>query len=103
MVGDVILTPFPFTNLQDTKLRPAVVLADVGSKDWILCQITSRPARDRSIIIRADDMDSGELRLLSWARPDRLSTLNEGIFRRKVGQLTDQKLEEITAAVRDLF
>ena len=41
MVGDVVLTPFPFTDLSQTKIRPAVVLADVGMQDWVLCEITS--------------------------------------------------------------
>ena len=37
-VGAVILVPFPFSDLSQTKLRPAVVLAAVGKNDWILCQ-----------------------------------------------------------------
>jgi mRNA interferase MazF len=39
--GTVVLVPFPFSDLSQAKLRPAVVLADVGRGDWILCQITS--------------------------------------------------------------
>ena len=42
-VGAVILVPFPFSDLSQAKLRPALVLADVGKNDWILCQITSNP------------------------------------------------------------
>jgi mRNA interferase MazF len=34
---------FPFSDLSQTKLRPAVVLADAGRGDWILCQVTSKP------------------------------------------------------------
>ena len=41
--GTVVLVPFPFSDLSQAKLRPAVVLADVGRGDWILCQITSNP------------------------------------------------------------
>ena len=41
MVGDVVLTPFPFTDLSEIKIRPAVVLAGVGMRDWVLCEITS--------------------------------------------------------------
>jgi mRNA interferase MazF len=37
--GKVILVPFPFSDLSQSKLRPAVVLAGVGRGDWILCQI----------------------------------------------------------------
>jgi hypothetical protein len=34
--GSVVLVRFPFSDLSKTKLRPAVVLADVGRGDRIL-------------------------------------------------------------------
>ena len=37
---------FPFSDLLQTKLRPAVVLAYTGWGDWILCQVTSNPYGD---------------------------------------------------------
>jgi mRNA interferase MazF len=40
-VGSVVLVPFPVSDLSLSKLRPAVVLADAGRGDWILCQVTS--------------------------------------------------------------
>ena len=104
MVGDVVLAPFPFTDLSEIKVRPAVVLADVGTQDWVLCQITSRPpAGDRHILIGPNDMKRGSLRRRSWVRPDRLYTVNERIFRRTVGRLSPAKYAEIAAAVRSLF
>ena len=45
MVGDVVLAPFPFTDLSEIKVRPAVVVADVGTQDWVLCEITSSQQR----------------------------------------------------------
>lgn len=104
MVGNVVLTPFPYTDLSEVKVRPAVILADVGMDDCILCEITSSiQRRDRHIAITPRDLATGSIQRDSWARPDRLTTLNQGIFRRTVGRLTDTKLAEITAAVRGLF
>jgi mRNA interferase MazF len=39
----VVLVQFPFSDFSATKLRPAVVLADAGRGDWVLCQVTSNP------------------------------------------------------------
>ena len=44
--GAVVLVHFPFSDLSQTKLRPAVVLAGAGRGDWILCQVTSNPYGD---------------------------------------------------------
>ena len=51
--GQVVLVPFPFSDLTRTKMRPAVILAEAERDDWILCQITSNPYGDkRSIFYR---------------------------------------------------
>ena len=104
MVGDVVLAPVPFTDLSGTKIRPAVVLADVGMQDWVLCEITSsQQVRGRYIAIGPGDMEGGRLRLQSWVRPDRLTTLNETVFEKRLGRLSAAKHAEVAAAVRSLF
>ena len=69
-VGSVVLVPFPFSDLSEAKLRPALALADSGRDDWILCQITSNPYSDpRAVELTDADFDTGSLRLTSYARP----------------------------------
>jgi len=53
--SSVVLITFPFSDLSRSKLRPAVVLADVGRGDWIMCQITSNPYADSDAILLADE------------------------------------------------
>lgn len=43
--GTVVLVPFPFSDLSQAKLRPAVVLADVGRGDWVMCRQVGEPGR----------------------------------------------------------
>ena len=66
--GAVVLVRFPFSDLSETKLRPAVVLADVGRGDAVLCEVTSKPYGD-SIAVTLQDSDfvSGSLHLTSYA------------------------------------
>jgi mRNA interferase MazF len=46
IVGEVVVLPFPLTNLQPGKRRPALVVADLAGDDLILCQITSQARSD---------------------------------------------------------
>ncbi len=82
--GAVVLVPFPFSDLSQTKLRPAIALADAGRGDWILCQITSKPYGDLKAIQLTDlDLVSGSLQVVSYARPGKylkFKTPNEVVF-----------------------
>ena len=104
MVGDVIVTAFPYTDLSDVAIRPAVVLANAGSRDWVVCQITSRrQSYFGSVAITQRSMQTGILRNNSRVRTSRLHTLNDSLFRNTVGRLSDAKQAEILPAVRSLF
>jgi len=86
--GQVVLVPFPCSDLSRTKMRPAVVLAGTGRKDWILCQVTSNPYGDqRAIELTDEDFTRGSLRVISFARPGKLFTANESLIEQTMGQL----------------
>lgn len=69
-VGKIVLVPFPFSDLSQSKLRPAIVLAAAGRGDWILCQVTSNPYGDPNAISITDEcFNQGSLRVTSLARP----------------------------------
>ena len=102
--GTVVLVPFPFSDLSETKLRPAIILAAVDRGDWILCQVTSNPYGDRQAVeLRADAFASGNLRLTSYARPGKLFTAHTSLFRGQAGRLTADTTKLIRASVRALF
>ncbi len=44
--GDVVVVPFPFSDLTQAKRRPALVVSKLEGNDLILCQITSEFVRD---------------------------------------------------------
>lgn len=44
--GDIVVLPFPFSDLSSSKKRPALVLANLKGDDIILCQITSQYVKD---------------------------------------------------------
>ena len=102
--GGVVLAPFPFSDLSQSKLRPAVALAAVGRGDWILFQVTSDPYGD-NLAITLDNVGfaTGSLHLTSYARPGKLFTANRDLIAREVGTLKDSSLNMIIDGVMNIL
>jgi len=98
--GQVVLVHFPFSDLTSSKLRPAVVLADVGRDDWILCQVTSNSYGDaRAIGMETVDFASGSLHRASFARPGKLFTAHSSLVAGNAGLLKRDKFSAVRDAV----
>ena len=54
--GDIVVVPFPFSDLTQAKRRPALVVTKLEGDDLILCQITSQSIKD-SYAILLDNKD----------------------------------------------
>ena len=95
MKGDVVVVPFPFSDLTCAKRRPALVLANLEGDDLILCQITSRKVTDKYACPIGDrDFAEGGLRQESNIRPNRIFTADRRIVLYKVGRLRPGKIRE---------
>jgi len=98
--GSVVLVPFPFSDLSEAKLRPAVALAEAGRSDWILCQVTSTPYGDpRAVHLTAASFSSGALRAESYARPGKLFTANQELMVAQVAILNPDACDQVVDAI----
>lgn len=102
--GDVIVVPFPFSDLTQSKRRPALVIAALQGNDLILCQITSRLVKDSyAILIEDSDFSIGSLRQNSNIRPNRLFTADQQIILSRVGQLKPEKMNEVITKLIEIL
>jgi len=98
--GDVVVAPFPFSDLSDAKKRPALVVAALTGDDVLLCQITSKTIADNYAVPIADtDFTSGGLHQPSNIRPNRLFTADGNIILYRAGALTSKKVQEVVAKI----
>jgi mRNA interferase MazF len=98
--GQVVLVTFPFSDLSDTKLRPALVLADAGRGDCILCQITSNSFSDHSAVeLTMSDFQTGSLHRTSYARPNKVFTANQSLVSSRVGKLNQEAFQAVISAL----
>jgi mRNA interferase MazF len=102
--GDVVVVPFPFSNLSDSKRRPALVLSSLDGDDLIVCQITSRQVRDRyAILLTDEDFASGSLKQPSNVRPNRIFTADRDLVLYRIGNLRLPKLNEIVGRLIEIL
>ncbi len=102
--GDIVVLPFPFSDLSKSKKRPALVAANLEGDDLILCQITSEARIDKhSVVLSNVDFKKGNLNLTSMVRPNRLFTADKSIVLYKIGSLKESKIKEVEKAIIDLF
>jgi mRNA interferase MazF len=102
--GDVLVVPFPFSDLTNAKRRPAFVLAALPGDDVILCQITSRDVKDEMAIkLKVIDFETGSLPVDSNIRPNRLFTADRHIILYKVGHLKQEKIEQVVNQTIDII
>ena len=88
--ADVVVLPFPFSDLMGAKRRTALVLADLPGDDIILCQITSQESKDVfAIPLNQSDFIVGSLSAKSFIRPTRIFTADKNIILRKCGTISD--------------
>jgi mRNA interferase MazF len=101
--GDVVVLPFPFSDLTTSKKRPAVVVASLSGDDVLVCQITSKTVSDKyGVAVSGTDFSSGRLNRDSNIRPNRLFTAASAIVLYRAGRLTTNKMAEVTAKIVEI-
>lgn len=108
--GDVVLVPFPFTDLSATKQRPALVISSDGFNavhdDLLVAAITSQ------IPVRLDDdewmIPNGELSACGLPKPSilkvsKLVTLHRQLVVKRIGAMPAASLERALTQIRRMF
>ena len=89
--GDLLLVPFPFSDLSAAKRRPVLALTGPdGYGDFIALPVTSRPQAEHGLPLTAADLVHGRLPAPSWIRTDRIVTLNASLVVKTVGRVSDR-------------
>ena len=104
VIGEVVVLPFPQTDLQIGKRRPALVVANLSGDDLVLCQITSQSRSDSySVLLTSNDFEHGSLNVDSFIRSSRLFTVERSVILYSAARVRQAKLDEVRDRIRDLF
>jgi mRNA interferase MazF len=102
--GDIVVVPFPFSDLSHSKRRPTLVVQHFNGEDLLLAQITSQNVRDEyGISLQDTDFKEGALKKPSNIRPNKLFTCSKKLILYRIGCLKPSKMREIIQSIKDLI
>jgi PemK-like, MazF-like toxin of type II toxin-antitoxin system len=84
----VVVLRFPFSDLSSSKFRPAIVLAQASSPEWVVCAVTSNPYADATAVeLIPAHFVAGGLRGRAFARPLKVFTVDPALVTGRAGKL----------------
>jgi mRNA interferase MazF len=95
-VGDIVLVEFPFSDLQEIKLRPALILLELEYESFLVAFITSKIPKNLKPYELLLKRETNEYLLAdSVVNVGRLTTLSKSLIKRKLGSLSIQQREQV--------
>ncbi len=107
--GSLVLVDFSYSNLKETKFRPALVISNYdyneSSMDVVVLRVTSKYRGERwEVEILRKDLAEGTLDIEpSYVKVDSIFTVEKSIIRKVVARLKDEKIEEIKRQFFELY
>ena len=100
--GDIVLIPFPFTNLSGQKNRPALVLVS-SSEDLTVAFITTQLKWADQHDLTVEPSTANGLKAVSLIRLSKMSTIDKNLALGKLGSLTTPELDVVNRNLLTLF
>jgi mRNA interferase MazF len=99
--GDIVLTPFPFTNLSQYKIRPALLL-HIGNQDCVLAFITTTSPSSKYSVKLSQTQGNG-LKATSYVVMEKIATLNKQLLLGRIGSISSADTKKVRNHLKSLF
>jgi mRNA interferase MazF len=100
--SDIVLIPFPFTDLSGIKTRPALILA-VGDLDVTVSFITTQVKWQESFDVKLEPTTENGLKRTSLIRVGKLATIDKDLVIGKLGFLNKEELQQVDYNLMEIF
>ncbi len=100
--GDIVIIAFPYTNMNNTVMRPAMVVVDTADEDIIVARITSQK-RDMNTEVEIQNWKDKGLLMQSYVRLSKIATLNRKDIKKKISSLDDADIKKAKDILKKLL
>lgn len=108
--GDVVLLPFPFTDLTSSKQRPALIISEDDFNrdgvDVVVCAITSQnpdEASEYELSLKEKEIKNAGLPKPSKVKCGKIVTLDSRLIKKKLGNISKPCLESVTGIINKII
>lgn len=106
--GDIVIVPFPFSDLSGTKQRPVLILSKTeyndNCEDIITCGITTNKKDSRHIVLFDNNcLIEGQIPYPSRIKVDKLFTLEKKIVIKKIARINPETFEKVKKEFMNLI
>jgi mRNA interferase MazF len=101
--GDIVLLPYPYTDLSRSKRRPVVIISkdSINRQNFIVAKITSVIRNDElSFTINQNETDI-KLRKNSEVRTNELFTVHHSLIIKKITHFKKNALQRLTTQIKE--
>ena len=105
---ELVLLPYPFSNLEENKVRPALVVSNDSfnkkGDDCIMVPLTSVIKNEPySVLINQQDLLSGKLLKQSRIKVDKVFNVEKNLVIMKIGIVNDKTFEKVKSEISKFF
>ncbi len=106
--GEIVLLPYPFSNFDGAKVRPALVVSNnffnKKSDDCVMVPLTTVMKEEPySVLINQENLSSGKLLKSSRVRADKIFSVEKGLVVMKIGRVNDDTFKKVKAEIFKIF
>jgi mRNA interferase MazF len=101
--GDIVLIPFPYSDLSQSKKRPVVIISNdkINKYLFIVAKVTSVIRNDRFSYNIFKNQSKKLLNFNSEARTNELFTVHKSIIIKKITSLKSNAIKELTEKIKE--
>jgi len=105
---EIVLLPYPFSDLEGKKVRPAIIMSNNQfnrkSDDCIMVPLTTVIKNEPYlIIINQENLSSGKLLKQSRVRADKIFAIEKNLVIMKIGMINEKTFQKIKLEIDKMF
>lgn len=101
--GEVVLIPFPYSDLTGNKKRPALIISNsqLNKTDDRICLLVTSKIHKKDLTIGKEDFEDGKLPFKSAIRPHRIFTIDKSVIVKKLCKLNDKFCSNVLGSLNN--